>query len=191
MSGRSEVQVRQSLEEASEAAMNPEFIHLVHSAYQRHIPGRSHRGVALIQPKESNGSISVKWCETVNRSVWAVFPGIGSQHAEMGKELMVIDPYAESIRRSRAILLNVGLDIDQLLSAGNPSILTDIHHAFVAITTVQIALWDTLSCLGIRPDGYLGHSFGEFTCAYADGCLSAEETLLLSDARGRSKSQEK
>ena len=37
----------------------------------------------------------------------------------------------------------------------------------------------------MEPDGFLGHSSGEILCAYADGCLSREETLLVCEARGR------
>ena len=38
--------------------------------------------------------------------------------------------------------------------------------------------------LGIEPDGIIGHSTGENGCAYADGCLSLEQVVLASWARG-------
>lgn len=44
---------------------------------------------------------------------------------------------------------------------------------------------DVLQALGIKPQGILGHSGGELGCAYADGCLTAEETLLTAYWRGR------
>ncbi len=44
---------------------------------------------------------------------------------------------------------------------------------------------DVLTSLGIRPDGILGHSVGELGCAYADGGLTAEETVLAAYWRGR------
>ena len=44
---------------------------------------------------------------------------------------------------------------------------------------------DMLTCLGIKPAGFLGHSVGEIACAYADGCLTAEETVLTTFMRGR------
>ena len=39
--------------------------------------------------------------------------------------------------------------------------------------------------MGVEPNGFVGHSSGEILCAYADGCLSAEEALLVGDSRGR------
>ena len=54
----------------------------------------------------------------------------------------------------------------------------------VAIAVMQIALWDTVKELQLEPKGFIGHSNGELICAYADGCFSAEETILMTHARG-------
>jgi malonyl CoA-acyl carrier protein transacylase len=32
--------------------------------------------------------------------------------------------------------------------------------------------------MGVNPDGIVGHSVGELGCGYADGSLTAEETVL-------------
>jgi fatty acid synthase len=40
--------------------------------------------------------------------------------------------------------------------------------------------------VGIDADGIIGHSTGEMCCAYADGCLTREQTILLAYWRGRS-----
>ena len=39
--------------------------------------------------------------------------------------------------------------------------------------------------VGIIPDGIIGHSVGELGCAYADGCFTAEQTVLAAYSRGR------
>ena len=39
--------------------------------------------------------------------------------------------------------------------------------------------------MGITPDGIVGHSVGELGCGYADGSLTAEETVLAAYWRGR------
>ena len=49
----------------------------------------------------------------------------------------------------------------------------------------QVALVCVLDVLGIKPDGIVGHSVGELGCAYADGSLTAEETVLAAYWRGR------
>ena len=41
-----------------------------------------------------------------------------------------------------------------------------------------------LKALGIEPDGIIGHSVGENACAYAAGCLTLEQAVLASYARG-------
>ena len=46
-----------------------------------------------------------------------------------------------------------------------------------------------LTAVDIRADGVIGHSVGELGCAYADGCLTAEETVLAAYWRGRSISE--
>ena len=49
---------------------------------------------------------------------------------------------------------------------------------------LQVALVDVLHAIGIKPDNIIGHSLGENGCAYADGCLTLEESVLASYARG-------
>ena len=44
---------------------------------------------------------------------------------------------------------------------------------------------DLLRVLEIHPDGIIGHSSGELVCAYADGCCTAEQTILSAYWRGR------
>lgn len=42
-----------------------------------------------------------------------------------------------------------------------------------------------LSSMNLKPDGIVGHSVGELGCGYADGCQTAEETVLAAYWRGR------
>ena len=184
-SGRSEEQVEESIREASQHARNPEYVHLLQNAYRTNISGNSCRGVGLIKPGEDECSISVQSGNTSVRPVWIIFPGMGSQWNEMGKDLMKIDPFAESIQRTRTTLNNIGVDLDALLKPNNTAIFDDIHYAVLSITAMQMALYDTIKELDLQPEGFIGHSTGEFLCAYADGCFTAEETLLVTDARGR------
>ena len=187
VSGRSEDKVEQAIREASLNALNPEYTYLMQRAYQKYISGHSWRGYGLVQPgeSESEASVTVESCDSVARPVWIIFPGMGSQWNEMGKDLMKIEPFAESIQRTKATLKNLGVDLDALLAPNNQAIFNDIHYAVLAITSMQIALYDTIKELDLAPEGFIGHSTGEFLCAYADGCFSAEETLLVTDARGR------
>lgn len=59
-------------------------------------------------------------------------------------------------------------------------------HTLVKLYFVrQIALVDILNALDVHPDSIVGHSLGELACAYADGCLSAEQVILTAYWRGR------
>ena len=52
------------------------------------------------------------------------------------------------------------------------------------IMWVQVALVEVLKAIDIKPDFIIGHSLGENSCAYADGCLTLEQSVLASYARG-------
>ncbi|GFY56199.1 fatty acid synthase [Trichonephila inaurata madagascariensis] len=54
------------------------------------------------------------------------------------------------------------------------------------VIEIKIALVDLLKHLDVNPDGMVGHSIGELLCAYVDGCLTHEQTLLSSYYRGQS-----
>lgn len=49
-----------------------------------------------------------------------------------------------------------------------------------------MALVDLLKSIGIKPDGFIGHSVGELGCAYADGTFTVEQTVLIAYSRGYS-----
>ncbi|PIK47822.1 putative fatty acid synthase [Apostichopus japonicus] len=63
--------------------------------------------------------------------------------------------------------------------------LKNTTKSFVSIASTQIALVNCLRDLGVTPDGLIGHSVGELGCAYADGGLTEEQTLLAAYWRGR------
>ena len=46
-------------------------------------------------------------------------------------------------------------------------------------------LVETLKKYGVEPDGMIGHSLGELGCAYADGTLTVDQTVLVAYWRGK------
>ena len=48
-----------------------------------------------------------------------------------------------------------------------------------------------MKALGVEADGVIGHSVGENACAYADGCLTLEQAVLASWARGMTSNEVK
>ncbi|KAK2112409.1 hypothetical protein P7K49_012156 [Saguinus oedipus] len=111
--------------------------------------------------------------------------GMGTQWRGMGLNLMRLSLFRDSILRSDEAVKPLGLKVSQLLLSTDESTFDDIVHAFVSLTAIQIGLIDLLSCMGLRPDGIIGHSLGEVACGYADGCLSQEEAVLSAYWRGQ------
>jgi hypothetical protein len=54
----------------------------------------------------------------------------------------------------------------------------NFSNLFSNMYCLQVGLVDVLKAVGIEPDGIVGHSVGEMGCAYADGCFTAEQTVL-------------
>ncbi|KAJ6222215.1 hypothetical protein RDWZM_000760 [Blomia tropicalis] len=115
------------------------------------------------------------------RPLWFVFNGIGSQWLSMGKRMMNVTPFANSICYSIKYLTSLGYDGNTLRNfiVNGISVPTELEPVFVSTVVVQIALLDTLTELGIQPDGIVGHSVGEVSAAYADGCITRDEALKI------------
>lgn len=141
LSGRTKEGLECSIQKSFESSTNPEFRALVHKAFHNVIPGHSFRGYGIIRPGEKEGLVSVESFDGLrSRPVWYVFPGMGCQWNEMHKDMMKVDVFAESFNKSKATLKNIGIDLDQVLKADNPSIFNNIRLAFVSIAAVQVTI---------------------------------------------------
>lgn len=93
--------------------------------------------------------------------MWFVFSGMGTQWSGMGRDLMQLEPFNQSIQRSSAILQKYDIDLVQLILSSKPEDLDKPINSFVSIAAIQVALVDSLKAMGIEPDGIVGHSVGE------------------------------
>ncbi|OTF83995.1 hypothetical protein BLA29_012262, partial [Euroglyphus maynei] len=151
-----------------------------------------YRGYLIIRKNEQN---QLEYRPTIEMAsqqqipqLWLVFTGMGSQWAGMGEQLMRLETFAKSINNSSRLLRPFGIDLMKLILEDFPTDDDDENrtvNSFVSITSMQIALYDLLKSLQLPISGYIGHSFGEIACAYADGCLTAEQALLTSYWRGK------
>ncbi|ESO05744.1 hypothetical protein HELRODRAFT_99033 [Helobdella robusta] len=125
------------------------------------------------------------------RPVWFIFAGMGTQWDGMGRDLLCINSFRRSIMKSHQLLEQFDIHLlDMILSAEHDTY-KDTIKSFVGIAAIQVALVDVLKELKIEADGFIGHSVGELGCAYADGGLTAEETLLAAYWRGKCVSEGK
>lgn len=121
-----------------------------------------------------------------------VFTGQGPQHIDMGRSLF----------RSHKIFRDSILEMDKIydfltgssfvettgLFDGRESSLLGVWPVEVtlpALTMVQIALFDLLSSIGIKPAAVLGHSAGETAMIYASGAGSKTMALEVAIARAK------
>ncbi|KAK3609643.1 hypothetical protein CHS0354_028847 [Potamilus streckersoni] len=164
---------------------HPGNIHLQALLHETAImPPASHpfRGYSILNCKSR--TCEVQKCMSDCHPIWYVFSGMGTQWSGMGRQMMTLSGFRESIKESNRILRPYGICLLDLITSGSDTVFNTSLNSFVAITAIQIALVRLLTQMGIEPDGILGHSIGEIACAFADGAMTAEETILSAYWRG-------
>ncbi|CAG2102742.1 unnamed protein product [Medioppia subpectinata] len=102
----------------------------------------------------------------------------------MAKALMPIKIFADKVEECHQILHEFGVDLKHMLLSENKTSMTSITSKFCSTTAIEIALFEVMKALDITPDGIIGHSFGEIACAYADGCLTTRDAMVVTYFRG-------
>nr|XP_023016718.1 fatty acid synthase-like [Leptinotarsa decemlineata] len=182
VSGRTEEAVAHFLKGVEDGQDDEEFLALVDEIHKNNFEGHPYRGFVILGEKPAR---EIKKCPPKKRPVWFIYPGMGSQWMGMGKDLMRIKVFRDTFLRCAEALKPFDLDLEAVIMDSSPKQFENFMNAFVAITSIQVALTDVLFSLGIYPDGIAGHSMGEIGCGYADGSLTPEEAVLLSYARGK------
>ncbi|MEU5683736.1 type I polyketide synthase [Streptomyces venezuelae] len=111
------------------------------------------------------------------RPVVFLFPGAGSQHLGMGRDLYEREPvFREQIDRCAEILRpHLPTDLRTMLYEEEPA----TGGVFPALVATEYALARLVMSWGLRPTALLGHSLGEYTAACVSGVLRLEEALPL------------
>lgn len=193
-SGRTEEAVNAIFDDITKRPLDAEHIALLQSSQVITSSANTNRGFGIF--KHDNESKKAK-CLTrdiqyfngTRRPIVYVFSGIGSQWSQMGKDLMEIPLFAKSIENSHIILERFNLNLKDIIM--NENNFENVLNSYIGIISIEIALVDILKALGIEPDFMIGHSVGELGCSYADGCFTAEETILAAYARGSSSNESK
>ena len=111
-----------------------------------------------------------------------IFPGQGSQHAGMGRELAANFPAAQAVFAEADDAL--GFAISALCCNGPDEELQLTANTQPAILTASIAAFRVLSEAGIKPDFVAGHSLGEYSALVAAGSLTLTDAVKLVRRRG-------
>ncbi|CAH0778233.1 unnamed protein product [Bemisia tabaci] len=163
----------------------PEFAFLLNNVFRKAMKGHMYRGFTMASPGIPNIPHKTMKVEKHDRPIWYVFSGMGSQWPGMGLLLLHVPVFRAALERCDRVLKPRGIDIFEVLTSKDEAINDNIIHSFVAISSVQIGLTEVLRALKLEPNGVIGHSVGELGCAYADNCLTIEQTILSAYARGK------
>jgi fatty acid synthase, animal type len=111
------------------------------------------------------------------------FSGQGPQHWQQGRDLMAAySAFRESVYAcdkvhqeytGKSFLQETGLFVADAPKSSilSTNVLWPASVISVAITFFQIALFDLITSLGIKPDAIVGHSIGETAVLYASGAM--------------------
>ncbi|XP_029163372.1 fatty acid synthase-like [Nylanderia fulva] len=97
----------------------------------------------------------------------------------MGRALMKFPPFIKSIQKCDIVLKSHGICVTDILVSEHKNVLDNVVNLIVGLIGLQIGIVDLLTSIGITPDIIIGQSIGELICGYTDGCLTAEETIML------------
>jgi [acyl-carrier-protein] S-malonyltransferase len=111
-----------------------------------------------------------------------IFPGQGSQHAGMGRDLADNFPAARAAFNEADQAL--GFSLSDLCFNGPDEDLRLTANTQPAILTASVAAFRVLSEKGVRPDFVAGHSLGEYSALVAAGALSLGDAARLVRRRG-------
>ncbi|TWB37256.1 non-ribosomal peptide synthetase/type I polyketide synthase [Nitrospirillum pindoramense] len=129
----------------------------------------------------------------VGRPVVFLFPGQGSQHVDMARELHAADPvFRATFDRCADILASpLAMDLRDLVHppaegdrAAAVERLTQTRYAQPALFAIEYALAQSLMAAGVRPSALMGHSLGEYVAACLSGLFTLDEALALVARRG-------
>jgi [acyl-carrier-protein] S-malonyltransferase len=113
----------------------------------------------------------------------ALFPGQGSQHAGMGKELFENFKVAQHTYEEGSDYLK--LDLKKLCFEGPDTELKLTANAQPALVVTSIAAWRVFESESPKkPQVALGHSLGEYSALVAAGAMTLGEALVTVRIRG-------
>ncbi|XP_046963777.1 fatty acid synthase-like [Vanessa cardui] len=181
VSGRTESAVAKILDDLESKTVDVELVRLLHAIHDDDIRSHVARGYTLLgstPTKSVSLARSIQPSYDAHRPTCFVYSGMGAQWPEIAAQLMRVPVFSAAIDKCHKALSPKGVNLRELIMNPNTKIDDNIVNSFIGVAAVQIGLTNVLKAVGIEPDFIIGHGLGELGCAYADDCLTAEQTIL-------------
>ncbi|MDP3048701.1 MAG: ACP S-malonyltransferase [Thermodesulfovibrionales bacterium] len=112
-----------------------------------------------------------------------VFPGQGSQHVGMGKNLYENFDEVKTLYKEASDAL--GYDIADLSFNGPAEELNKTHRTQPCLLAASMAAYTVLKAKKVKPSVVSGHSLGEYSALVASSVFSFRDAVKLTEKRGQ------
>ncbi|XP_059048229.1 fatty acid synthase-like [Achroia grisella] len=187
VSGRTESAVARILDDLESRTVDVEQIRLLHDIFDKNIVGHKFRGFTLLGSTPTRSvplARDIRYFSGLRRPIWFMYSGIGTQWSGVATTLMTMPAFDAAIEKCHKILKPKGINLTKIVTDVDYTSIDNILNSFIGIVAIQIGLTDVLKTIGVEPDYIIGHCVGELVCAYADGCFTAEQTIMAAYSQG-------
>nr|XP_019551378.2 fatty acid synthase-like [Aedes albopictus] len=182
-SSRTKEAIEYMFEDIATRPLDADFVALLHNVQRTRTPGHRYRGFAIFDKRASQPTtidlFDMKRVKLDNSPLVAIFPGISLKWREDLDVLRQFPCVQKTVTDCCAVLTTFGYDLFH-----KPTRRTDLRQLLIGSTVLQLAYADILNVTGVQLNAYGGHSVGQFTCAYLDGCLTLDQIVQIAYYHG-------